>query len=1086
MASPADHPEPAVAPDSQAPGKRRITEFQPEDAAAVAEMFNSSHEGWPGGFGDTPWTAEKVLQMQHDRQPLATLIAWDGPFAAGYCSLYEYPGEPGQAGYIALLNSAARFRGRGHGRDLLKAALQRCLELGYRRLDLHTWPGNMRAVPLYKKSGYFWVPDTSVHMENYLPLLLRIPALADFWAEADWYQSQIRDLSVQEDRFLDGTMYLYPYEFRHGDRFVKAVIDATVRGLTALETERWRIACRVDGRRLIIGRSQQVRWEVENRTGSSLTLTLLAEGQGGLQLHKEETLTVQNRYTSEAKLTVAASYQPPEVEKPAPHVESLIVLDGLPLHLETGVEVKPAIEVRLLPRRLRLLTDQRHTVTLQIQSYLDEQATATLCLAPSSGLALNDGEDHVTVFLPPESYAGITVRVRALTSGIHSLELRAAVITSDDTIAVAPVSIPLPAVHPGEIVAYETPAPTPIYAEREECQREVRVETATHRLVVNLRGGYCSLEDASTGAYLGGVRLAAGPPFSWEAQSLVRHQATMEQHGGALTVRLRGIVPHLPATLVEHELELTTDGLLRLVTVLTNTSTAPLEAQAAVGAWSGGNRETVALPTAQGLIVTSLPEFPDWDDPELHQPERFAEQWVAREGEDRVIGLLWSQADRVELGNWSLIELRQGKGSLGPGERRVLPAVYCYAGPGDWRTIRHLWRTLIAPDAPERAPVPRDVLRLAGSAAPNVVLFGEENRLQLSSMTNRTLHGDLHFKTPPNWTVEPTSTAIRNLRIDQIQEVRLIARHHDTRPAAAPFHAFLRTGRLEQRIFNGALLSLGHHNNDITISESEQEGQRAWTVDNGYLRFRLAPQFAGSIITLETLSDGINHLYSAFPEPREFGWMRPWFGGIYTAVYNPGSGYFPGAGRIYEEHLIVEPVMHSHKGHIWKGLAVSSVLQSRGLHGLELHTAYLTLPGSNLLALRVTMRNTTSATLPVNAAVISYLQPGGTTEDAELLLSPSGEQRLLRAQRTSSRSTDDWIGVRNPRRDQTIVLVRGAASANSHVEGIDAGTLGAHAGLNISFHLDPHAEQSALAYLVLARDETEAAAYRALAGADLL
>src|SRR5438270_5285751 len=35
---------------------------------------------------------------------------------------------------------------RSHGRDLLKAALQRCIALGYRRLDLHTWPGNMKAI----------------------------------------------------------------------------------------------------------------------------------------------------------------------------------------------------------------------------------------------------------------------------------------------------------------------------------------------------------------------------------------------------------------------------------------------------------------------------------------------------------------------------------------------------------------------------------------------------------------------------------------------------------------------------------------------------------------------------------------------------------------------------------------------------------------------------------------------------------------------------------------------------------------------------------------------------------------------------
>src|SRR5207248_11172561 len=189
--------------------RRRVAEFTPADAAAVAAMFNNSEEGWPGGFTDgVPLTAERVLRMERESQPLATFIAWDGDTAAGYCSLFDYPGERGVAGYVGLLNVATAFQGRGHGRDLLKAALQHCISQGYRRLDLHTWQGNMKAVPLYKKSGYVWVPESAgeVHVVSYLPLLLGMPALADFCAEADWYYTQVRDLSVRDDLHLAGTM----------------------------------------------------------------------------------------------------------------------------------------------------------------------------------------------------------------------------------------------------------------------------------------------------------------------------------------------------------------------------------------------------------------------------------------------------------------------------------------------------------------------------------------------------------------------------------------------------------------------------------------------------------------------------------------------------------------------------------------------------------------------------------------------------------------------------------------------------------------------------------------------------------------
>ena len=157
-------------------------------------------------------------------------------------------------------------------------------------------------------------------------------------------------------------------------------------------------------------------------------------------------------------------------------------------------------------------------------------------------------------------------------------------------------------------------------------------------------------------------------------------------------------------------------------------------------------------------------------------------------------------------------------------------------------------------------------------------------------------------------------------------------------------------------------------------------------------------------------------------------------------------------------------------------------LRSKGLRGLELAATYLTLPGSNLLAARVAVCNHTGATLPAQAALVAYLQPGGTVDGAELLLDVAGRRHLLRAQRTEDVSADGWVGVRNPHTGPTLALVCGAPEAGARVSGVDYGTLGAHAGARITFRLGPGEEQGALSFLVLARDEDEARAYRVLAG----
>jgi ribosomal protein S18 acetylase RimI-like enzyme len=1070
-----------------------VAEFTPADAAAVAAMFNNSEEGWPGGFtGGVPMTAEHVLRQQREAQPLATFIAWEGDMAAGYCSLFDYPGERGVAGYVGLLNVATAFQGRGHGRDLLKAALQHCISLGYGRLDLHTWPGNMKAVPLYKKSGYVWVPESEVHMENYLPLLLGLPVLADFWAEADWYRAQVRDLSVKEDLYLTGKMRVYPYEFRHGERYVRATIDATAKGLTALETERWRVSCTVDDRRLVVGRPRTVRWEVENRTGRPLSLTLLAGAGAGLRLAREETVVVVDCHAAEAALSAEPDYQPPVFGQRAPRVESLLLLDGLPIRLETGVEIKPPFEVRFEPRRVSLAPGRPRDVILQVHNNMAEAAAAHLALAPSPGLTVwpteseqpSDASPSLDLTVEGESYTGTVLRASAAVAGAHVLEVRTTATANGETFAMAPLHLLLPAAGSGELVALTADGVDDEETEEDVRDREVRIEGPTYRLVVRLRQGRYHLEDALTGAHLAGGLVLVGPPFTWFAQSHVCHEATIERHDGALAVILRGRLPHLPDAMVEHELRLAPDGLLRLETALANAGHEDRQFQGAVWVWNNrGELPTIVLPTVHGLVASADVEFPDWGDLELQDPAVFSEGWIACQGDGRVVGLLWSEVSRVEADRWRF-QVVQDPDRLRPGERRVLSPLYVYAGPGDWRTVRGRWRGLVRPDVQQHDPPTREVVELAAAPVPAALLAGASpNKVTLSNLANREAAGRLAIEAPDGWEISPAVHEVSGLRVRRPHEVEVAVRNMKRGPRAAAVKAFLRTERTAQVVFEGAVLDPGDTAGAVATRDETREAQRVLVVDNGYLRFRLAPAFLGSVIALETVADGVNHLLSAFPTPREFAWWRPWYGGLHAVIYSPGLGVFPGPTRLYEETFWAqEATQTGHDGRIWRGLTVRSMLRGKGLRGLELAATYLTLPGSNLLAARVAVCNHTAATLPVHAALVAYLQPGGTVDGAELLLDVAGRRRLLRGQRSEQVSADGWLGVRNSRSGQTLALVCGAHEAGARVIGVDCGALGAHVGARVTLRLGPGEEKGALSFLALARDEDEARAYRVLAG----
>ena len=160
--------------------QREIRPFRPEDAANVAQMWNESDDAWPGGFTHgVPFTAERVLHWQERERDIAVYIAFADGKAVGYCSLTEF-WEDSRVAYVRLLGAHPEYHGQGFGRDLLRAALERTVSLGYERLDLHTWAGNLKAVPLYKKTGFYWLPGTAVHMHNYLPTVFRLDAARRF------------------------------------------------------------------------------------------------------------------------------------------------------------------------------------------------------------------------------------------------------------------------------------------------------------------------------------------------------------------------------------------------------------------------------------------------------------------------------------------------------------------------------------------------------------------------------------------------------------------------------------------------------------------------------------------------------------------------------------------------------------------------------------------------------------------------------------------------------------------------------------------------------------------------------------------
>ncbi len=185
-----------------------------EDTGRLADCVNewSDDDSWGGGFGQTKFTADRILKEWFAIKLTRRMVVDEGGTIQGYCSVDNHWTDEDTM-YAELLGVRPSQQKRGFGKGLLLKAVETAAKHGKRRLDLHTWPGNLRAVPVYKKTGFMWCPKTSVLMENYIPAILNTAFFRPFFSQNDWYESRELTVTQKADEFEKFGMKSYFYHF---------------------------------------------------------------------------------------------------------------------------------------------------------------------------------------------------------------------------------------------------------------------------------------------------------------------------------------------------------------------------------------------------------------------------------------------------------------------------------------------------------------------------------------------------------------------------------------------------------------------------------------------------------------------------------------------------------------------------------------------------------------------------------------------------------------------------------------------------------------------------------------------------------
>ncbi len=912
-----------------------VEDWRKGDAEKLATLEMEADIAWPGGGGwqTTPDEQEREIR---ESNLLGAFVTENKQSIISICTIRAKPGQKAHA-FIPYLNCHPDYHGKKHGKSVLWAALDRAYEAGFQRVDLYTWPGNLKAVPLYKKMGFMWRPDSSVHMENFTPAARRHPLAAVFFAKHDWYETHVRELSLEEDVMTRGKVKIYEYLWRATDGdFLRLVFDRQSWGIIEIENNDLSASCSLPDEKLVAGVPHPVRWRIVNKKPDPVRISLTASADPGVEVKKREALEVTDAAELEGTFVINPNIEEKTHEPKAAVLRTDLVIDGVGIELTAGIAVRQAVDISIDAVRSTLTSGTPQDALLTLRSNLDEACTARLRVTPAGGVNVNAGERRVA--LDPKGGAELSAPVTAPHAGPVALDVETTAVVGRKAIPVKTRRIDLLAVDRGGVSGGVGEQGALL------CGGGLMVSA-------NLRNGQISIFHrlrALRSRRLDLYSPKLGPPFAGDDLFQEKAEASVERDAFGVVLRLRTRSVLRPGVMLDRRIAVGQGPLVRVSDTVINGSTLPLDLSLVQG-WGIRIGASFVVPRKQGVYRQAAGSGGrDLDDLRLpEEGEAWPEGWICAEKEDGcAAGMLWDRAERVGPGTW--VRLRAGR--VKPGESKQLHPIYAFAGDGNWQTVRAWWQTLFGsvPEI-ETSPAPAHrPIEFGIEPGPLLIAGGKaEATLRLSHVGEYKLNGELILE---------ESTGLRSdvasVKVSGLCESNPVVRKVEFRPTerARPetedIGVRFETGEAVYR-FSGRTLILPR--NACQVQVSRQEKGRVIVVDNGILTAKVAPSFMGSVISLQR--EGREYLNSSYPDTAPRGWMNPWHGGI-SPVYDRLED------TLYKERFRYRVIERKgRQGLVWRGVRVHCRIAQEHARGQSIALEYLLAPGADVLAILVSCRD---------------------------------------------------------------------------------------------------------------------------------
>ncbi|MDF1537914.1 MAG: GNAT family N-acetyltransferase [Candidatus Thorarchaeota archaeon] len=897
------------------------------------------------------------------------------------------------------------YQGQGYGKYMLIEASEIAAKLGKRRIDLHTWGGNLKAMPLYKRTGYNWVPNTRVLMESHIPGIIGCPMFSDFFAQHDWYDSLKIDIKQEMDDIVEDEIGVFKYHFEgeNGDS-LDVTIDREAKGICgfSLTMNGKTISASIRPRTHIgyigIGK-YPVDLKILNNNGETVSYSVQVKSGDGLMAHLDGAPSGQIEDAGWVNLdgfyevTSNAVHLDREIipdDKIATQAEWNLTIDNKTMSLFSGLIPTDAVTISLGPDFSSISPGEIGTIGVSLRNNTKDAIRGEAVLTPPLGRRISVQRIRFTL-KPDETFeTPLDIHTSKEENGvIVPIKISVHIDQEGKTVFAKRATMNIPIIGSTGAVAYK--AVNDFFVIENENIRVLLNGILPH-VIRRIRNK--NLEIPHSGWSL---LPEIGYPFprggsEWERKkfdvSYVNNQKYAE-------VKLTGESEERPGLFmtISYRIYAGRED-LEIITKLENSGTQAYENLGIkIGGWLPFMGQILYLPLDEKIYkLDNVNWFGGRQLPK--DPNRYHESWAASElsyGRG-VLGFIWHEegiSDIRIMRQWNLPRVEYKLPNLDPGSSTELPLMRLMVSQGDWRKVRSLWARLNGKTLPIHVPpVMQSDLEIG------FVHVGADSKAPLmpTIMANRGKSTKVEFRANVLQN-EPVSCEVRislpeGFHVDGKREIEFsVEKTGCDDPIIHPLNVTVENGsswiardgeillRFTNRVERRPLIGLIYDTSVETKRTNEKIGTRTLhTVHSGSYRMGVSPDYRGSLVHFG--EKGKESLFmDTFPETKPFIWNDKHYSGFNPRLIGMTAWDWL-TGLQKEEWSIREKDVGQ-----WTGYELESRFKhANGLKGILFKVQYLLLKGTPLVYVRLAAENRSGTWKEFRLGFHGVPKPGGVPQ----------------------------------------------------------------------------------------------------------